>query len=487
MNDLESENNCINKESIANIFGGNIFLKNEDMYEGLDEGVYYIIDEDGYRHSFNHVLDENAKLLFVEEEVWDTIWLDDDENTPSSTTIETLGYMFEYNENGYSVKKAILDGYDDVRISFEKNMITMKKEASFDLEGKVLSVSEYDRRGNKVHTVEFDEIGRKKEETIVENKYEYLDPDDRDIPSDSLKTVYTYDEKGDIVDKKEYRYEAGDLVEKIEYFENSKKITTIDWSGWEGPDVNERIEPLEKTVHTPEEIAEGRNPDENGILSRNDKYYEDDDISYSDDGVVNTYCRDIYGGYYKRSYKNEKMISGELVDPDGNIVERVELEYDEKGNVIKEKLYDYGELSSTWEYQYNDIKNEIDKEGYLKVNALDSEDYEYYIAAEESGPIGATRGFLTKENSRTEYEYDKDGRVVHRTGYDENGILLFDQKYEYDDEGNIIGTFKKAIYTIEEIADSIRTTEKEINEVMQETIQEKTVEKEEQNKTVDDE
>jgi len=44
------------------------------------------------------VLDENAKLLFVEEEVWDTIWLDDDENTPSSTTIETLGYMFEYND-----------------------------------------------------------------------------------------------------------------------------------------------------------------------------------------------------------------------------------------------------------------------------------------------------------------------------------------------------------------------------------------------------
>jgi len=37
MNDLESENNCINKESIANIFGGNIFLKNEDMYEGLDK------------------------------------------------------------------------------------------------------------------------------------------------------------------------------------------------------------------------------------------------------------------------------------------------------------------------------------------------------------------------------------------------------------------------------------------------------------------
>ncbi len=140
---------------------------------------------------------------------------------------------------------------------------------------------------------------------------------------------------------------------------------------------------------------------------------------------------------YEFEYNSDGLITKEITMAGGNnkIMETVENEYDENGNLIRSVIESYGEISETvYEYDANGNCILID-----------------YIGSQG-------------ENSKIIYEYDEEGKLIRESSDDfvsnyeyENGLLIKETtenwyiEYKYYDNNRIIAAYFHGNDGIEEI------------------------------------
>ena len=163
------------------------------------------------------------------------------------------------------------------------------------------------------------------------------------------------------------------------------------------------------------------------------------------------------GSYVVQQYEAGNVISYEEYDSNDNLVKTIEYKYDEDGNNILRTT-----KNSDGTYFEEDISNDdvvcvrqYDEDGNLLFENKSSD--AAVIAAALAG--GATycanpdgTYSITAENSdssKTETSYDKEGNVIGKALYDENGKKISEEKYDsvgsviskdeysYDKDGNI--------------------------------------------------
>ncbi len=120
-------------------------------------------------------------------------------------------------------------------------------------------------------------------------------------------------------------------------------------------------------------------------------------------------------------------------------LEKIENEYDSKGNMISYKFYDgNGILSDHVEFEYDSEGNEIAMRSYNGDGTLyDYSEYEYDSKGNEIGWNYYDGDGILRDYSESEYNID--GNLIVERYYDGHGISKGYDEYEYDAKGNMIG------------------------------------------------
>lgn len=165
---------------------------------------------------------------------------------------------------------------------------------------------------------------------------------------------------------------------------------------------------------------------ENGTLSRMIRIFTEDgqecrdDYTYNENGRIDSvkyYSKDTEIGGIRYTYnENAVETKEEQYDRNGDVIAYTEYEFDGE-NVIGAKSYQYGSLSSYWEYSYNDGGKLSEVRFYNYKGELNAKEEHIYDAS----------GRQTKVNS-----YNSDGKLYGYTEslYDDNGFNYRDIYYE---------------------------------------------------------
>ena len=486
-------------------YDGNGNLMDEIIY-GDDENVIsrwiYKYDEEGRRT-------ESDCWCYRDGRVWRRERYDSEEYLVDEIRYDSDGGRirrdrYEYNRFGIMTRSISYD--DDTREEVEYDSVGNvliethytyggKKVRSieykytyveeYDAKGKLIRKNGYDEKGKLVYVCEYDEAGHVAKETgydkkrVVLHKYEYdsfgnlmlevhhnrdksynaQEYDGRGV----LKREYCYNYEG----YKEYKaitereYDAwGNVVRESEYvkdvkvngYEEYKRMMHIwyeisrAWAGAPSDGCGSRGKDMAREYHTAE-IPDTIEVQENmGV-----------EISYYGDGTI---C-----GLSRYEYDEAGNLTGKkLYFRDGTELARYEWEYDEYGNRITEhyfnRKWEEEEQRRKWEYddaenmvlEYNDVdKSRIEYEYDGDGNLIRETDcggrcWEYEYEFDEAGRMIECRekflfydlhgshqhGFIRK------YEYDDDGNMIGEAYY-EQGIPSYRYEYEYDTEGRRIG------------------------------------------------
>lgn len=164
-------------------------------------------------------------------------------------------------------------------------------------------------------------------------------------------------------------------------------------------------------------------------------------LSYDNDGAL------LSGE--ETTYDSNGNITVEISYRNGVIEYRKEYTYNENGNIICEAVFEYldGVLQNKTVTTYDDYGNkltiiEYDGNGVI----LNQSEWEYIITYENGNIV-----FSDPDTSgwHSVYIYRKDGKILEHTFFAGNGDIEYQDKYEYDDQGNLtrkVDIYKKGKY-----------------------------------------
>ena len=286
--------------------------------------------------------------------------------------------IFEYDEKGRVVKNEIIQNeksvqnieikydekartitmegerqfsYDSVYKSvaaYDENWKMIKRE-SFDKNGKLIQLSEYDTNGNVAKVISYDENGGIKSHT-----------------------VYEYDKKGTLI--KESSYDGNGTVEDYTVYENDENGYILKYTRYDANGVKKHCtEYFENTTN------------ENKYFSGKERRSE----SYSSDGSLSGITE------YNRNgdiVKSEQYISGKLYAIK-------EMEYDERGNLIKSSSYDADRKFTGYSiYGYNESGKRIKISKYDGSGTLTE-----YTEIKRNGDYILSETVYDADGNKTEY------------------------------------------------------------------------------------
>ena len=147
----------------------------------------------------------------------------------------------------------------------------------------------------------------------------------------------------------------------------------------------------------------------------------------------------INGEKYLTQNYNPKgfLIETITYNSDGTIQYKYNYTYDNNGTRIKTTRYDSsGKMTNYYKYDYNEFGNKVKAYSYV----LDGNLEEYYTYEYDGdGNLIEEKWFspLGDEVYNIETDYDN-GIKTHTYTYDENGDLIYEYVFRYDEKGNII-------------------------------------------------
>jgi YD repeat-containing protein len=191
---------------------------------------------------------------------------------------------------------------------------------------------------------------------------------------------------------------------------------------------------------------------EKRVLTRNEKGFLVKEVKYygSDSGESTIY-----------EYNDkDNVVAIVHYDEEGNFVTREEISYDEKDNVSMRAVYDEKKnlqskttFTSTdrktiEEYEY-DSKEALVSKTVIRFNDLDKEESSVQTNPQGKLITAITNKFDDRGNviekvykdfhSKTvRYDYDDNNRLISQELFDDSGLLLRKNLYEYDDDGNVV-------------------------------------------------
>ena len=224
--------------------------------------------------------------------------------------------------------------------------------------------------------------------------------------SDDLDYYKIFNEKGNIVERYEYRSD-GSLDKKTIWKYNEKGIKT------------------EADVSlNPKYYKGGGSPDAKNIFKCdvNGNVVEQSvyEVGGKLDGVLDGKNTFVFN-------EKDKMIEKNYYDAFESLVTKTKYKYDDKLNLVEENLYKSdGSLDKKTKYKYDVKGNKIEKNIYKSDGSLDK---------------------------KTKYIYDNKGNIMEENTYSSNGDIDLKSVFEYDKEGNWIKITKykgeKPAYIIE--------------------------------------
>ena len=201
---------------------------------------------------------------------------------------------------------------------------------------------------------------------------------------------------------------------------------------------------IKEVVVTSEYMSDTIKLDKNGrILQKGHRHY-----SYNEDGTLN----EQNTGHIKDEYIYNENLLVATKHYRRNILEDIsKYLYNEQNQIISKKWYSDDELSSEWQYEYNEdgylscerelnysIANDIYNRFGYKVNPHQSHTMYYY---DDKGNVTKEEWYNSSELGRsTNYKYDKKGNVVEEVmmDYDDMEKEIITYTYKYDRKGNWI-------------------------------------------------
>lgn len=204
---------------------------------------------------------------------------------------------------------------------------------------------------------------------------------------------------------------------------------------------------------------------EKGLKTENEYYIEED--SWSEKSIIQYEGNDrikqetiVYPDTSEIittfEYENDNLVSVVANDPDEDeITEATQRKYDEKGNLLKEEKFEYGELISSEENSFDDNGNLINKKSFTsETGTIVEESYSFendkIVSWTKTHPNGLVEEFTNifndkgqvinvkfkgaQYNSVSVITYDENNHVVEEKEILENDTILFRVQRKFDND-----------------------------------------------------
>lgn len=393
--------------------------------------------EDYSKHTgpLHYIHEKNGTNITVKDASDYPIWTVTLDGAGLPSIVTHYGRVNTYTFNDKDLCTEVLVGLaEKISNSYSKNGELVKQQIdSFDGEGKVKESSvcdfEYDSSGTLVKRTEtvtdrlngeyvsglaeweYDENGNLAKENVIGY---YVGGKVRDKDT----VVYTHDENGNLIQKKEKVYKNGELFERHEWDYTAEGALmqhivqrTFDRNGLARDQLTETYNERRQVV-----LSKSASFDYDGKVESLYKY------EYNTDDIL---TKETYQSFYKEQLHKE--ITKEYYES-GTLKSRVQVRYeDDKATETNAEYYDEdGNLSKTVAATHNDTG---------RISSQETVEYR-----NDGKKLRVARSFFSgKMYDRyvLEYEYDADGNKIKETDteYDTNGSLKH-QKYSiYNTDG----------------------------------------------------
>lgn len=272
-------------------------------------------------------------------------------------------------------------------------------------------------------------------------------------------TVYTYDEKGNVL--REQTLDVNDMFLSgfaCEYDDSGNTLLYQTLSGenevseWESYTYDENSNMLENVLYGADGSVQSRfvnTYNEQGNLLTSENYTGDvldsrDESIYDENGNLLTYTTYDADGVIAYLDQNTYDAQGNRIRTETTYETNgipstfvTEAEFDDKGNLTLSKVYNDGFLTDRYEYQY-DAQSRVTAYSMYEGNsttAYSTSEFEYDSNGNRSRVISKSEGFLLSD---TRYTYDENQNVLSSVSVDEKGQELSRSEYTYNENGDIL-------------------------------------------------
>lgn len=265
--------------------------------------------------------------------------------------------------------------------------------------------------------------------TSYTTKFAIFQTAKKDEGHEYLSNIEVYNENGDLIENTSY-FEDGSEDEKAvyEYDDKGRVISEQIFYALSESDEIRKIKYNDQENTTEETLYYGAEPADKVEIRYNENNEIIEEKHYDEEGVLVQHRKVEY-------YKPHLISMDETYDGYGNLIKKIQTDYDEKDKVISQVIFNEElelpvQITNIERMEDQEIISANDQEGnplYKLTQTLDSNGNPVEVIEEH---------FYQQEGSRKQQnEFTEDGKLLKSEVYDDAGNLLRRQEITYNDQG----------------------------------------------------